>query len=147
MTQFARPSADALVNGWVDQNGSASAIYVGIDEVVAEDVGRAISPTTPVSRVYVAKLSPVTDPVSSVNHVVNFRYNKNVTSGDTISLVVELRQDYANEGSKGTLIHSFTDATVVGPAYTNGTFTLSGGEADSISNYASLYLRFVANKV
>jgi hypothetical protein len=59
---------------------------------------------------------------------------------------VQLRQGYTNEGSPGTLIASAQHNNIPGNAWTAGSFNLSAGEADSITDYSDLYLRFVANK-
>jgi hypothetical protein len=96
----------------------------------------------------VTKLTSVVDPVSSANHIVRFRYRKESTGGEQINLTVELRQGYTNEGAQGTLIA--TVATLVdipGASWTAGSYTLAGAEADAITDYANLYLRFVGNKV
>lgn len=148
MSQFGRPSADTY-NGdsYTNQSASGSNIYNTIDESVTDDADYIQSPASPSSDVYVTKLTSITDPVSAVSHIVNYRYCTNVTiGGETLDLIVELRQGYVNESSKGTLIASKTVTGISGSTVVADLFTLSAGEANSISDYADLYLRFVWNK-
>jgi hypothetical protein len=96
--------------------------------------------------VYVCSLTTIEDPVSSTGHVVRYRYRKSAAAGAAIDLIVQLRQGYTGEGAMGTLIASATHADISDTA-TSSNFTLSGAEADSITNYADLALRFVFNQV
>jgi hypothetical protein len=147
MSQFARPSADTLRDNWEEDDGTTTAIFDQIDESVADDADYIRTQLTPTSDVYVTKLTSLEDPLSSTGHIVRYRYRKDAAGGDQIDLVVQLRQAYVNEGTPGTLIASATHTDIDGSAWTAGTFTLSGGEADSITDYTNLYLRFVGNKV
>jgi hypothetical protein len=74
------------------------------------------------------------------------RRAKDAAGGDTITLTVELRQGYVNEGAPGTLIATVMNAVTIDETWTTTTYNLSAGEADAITNYADLFLRFVANK-
>jgi len=146
MAQFGRPSTDTTRDNWEEDDGTTTDIFDQIDEAVSDDADYIRTVLTPTSDVYVTKLTSVEDPISSVNHIVRYRYGKSAAGGDQIDLVVQLRQGYVNEGTPGTLIASATH-TNIGVAWIAGTFTLSGAEADSITNYADLFLRFVGNKV
>lgn len=146
MPQFARPSADTLRDNWEEDDGTVVNIFDQIDEAVADDADYIRTVLTPTSDVYVTKLTTLEDPLSSTGHIVRFRYRKNADLGDQIDLVVQLRQGYINEGSPGTLIASTSLTNIPGTAWTAGSFTLSGAEADSITDYTDLYLRFVGNK-
>lgn len=145
MAQFARPSVDTLRDNWEEDDGTTVDIWDQIDEVAADDADFIRTVLTPTNDVYVCALTAVTDPVSSSGHVVRYRYGKDSASGDQIDITVQLRQGYVNEGSQGTLIASAVH-TNVAAGWTAGSITLSGAEADSITNYGSLFLRFVANK-
>lgn len=148
MPQFARPNSDFNNPGtWTNQAASSTNIYQAIDETIADDADFIQSPVGPTTtKVYVTKLSSITDPVSSSGHVLRWRYNKDAAGGAQINLVAELRQGYVSEASLGTLIvsRSFTN---VSDTFVTDAYTLSGGEADSISNYGDLYLRFTATQV
>jgi hypothetical protein len=147
MAQFGRPSADTYnSDGWTEDDGTSDALYGEIDETSANDSDYIRSPLTPTSDVYVCKLSNLEDPLSSSSHTVRYRYCKDAAGGDQIDLTVQLRQGYVNEGSPGTLIATVGTHTDISETWTAGSYTLSAGEADAITDYTSLYLRFVANK-
>ncbi len=146
MAQFARPSADTLVDNWLENDDTTDALYTRIDEVSFDDADYIKTQLTPTGDVYVTKLSSVTDPVSSINHTVRYRYGKDVAAGDQIDLTIQLRQGYVSEGTPGTLIATVATLTNIASGFNAGTYTLSAGEADAITNYGDLYLRFLANK-
>lgn len=148
MAQFGRPNADTYnADGWTEDDGTSVDMYLEIDEVVADDADFVRSALTPTLDVYTTRLSTVTDPLSSTGHIVRYRYGKDAASGDQIDLLIELRQGYVNEGSQGTLIATVATLTNIGVAWIAGTYTLSGAEADAITNYADLFVRIRANKV
>lgn len=146
MAQFGRPSADTNNPGsYTDQAGGGTTIYTTIDEVSYSDADYIRSPLAPASAVYVTKLSSVEDPVSSVGHVLRTRYAKDTAGGSTIGLVTELRQGYVSEGTQGTLICTRTFSAIP-ETFTTDAYSLTTGEADAITNYADLYVRYVANQ-
>jgi hypothetical protein len=148
MAQFGRPSADTNNPGaYTDQAAGSTNIYLTIDETVASDADYIQSPLAPSSAVYVTKLSTVEDPVSSSGHVVRVRAAKSATGGAGINLTVQLRQGYVNEGTPGTLIATVMNAAALTDTQTTTTYNLSGGEADAITNYADLFLRFLSTQV
>lgn len=144
--QFGRPSADTSIGNWVDEGAGTTNIYTSIDETSASDVDYIESDQAPSSSPYVTALTTLEDPVSSAGHIIRARYGKDAAGGSQIDLTVELRQGYTNEGSPGTLIatHSYTD---ISDTLTTAVETLTGGEADAITDYSDLFLRFVANQV
>jgi hypothetical protein len=146
MAQFARPTADLVNQSWTEDDGTTTDLFDQIDESVADDGDFVQSAVAPTSDVYAVDLGTLEDPVSSTGHVVRYRYKKNTSGGSQIDLTVQLRQGYVNEGTQGTLIASAAH-TNISDTITAGSITLSGGEADSITNYADLQLRFVANQV
>lgn len=138
MAQFARPSADTVRTAWTDEAGGTTDIYTGIDEVVAEDTEYIKTPTPPGSNEFETLLTSVTDPISSSSHIMRWRRRKQPASGsDAVTLTVRLLQG-------GTQITSQSDATIPG-SFTDTSYTLSGAEADAITNYADLRLEFVAS--
>lgn len=147
MAQFGRPSADTYnADGWVEDDDTSVNMFLEIDEVTQSDTDYIKSPLAPTSDVYVTKLTTLEDPVASTGHIVRYAYGKDTTGGAQIDITVQLRQGYVNEGTPGTLIHSEAH-TNVASGFNAGSFTLSAGEADSITDYTDLYLRFVANQV
>lgn len=146
MVQYGRPANDANRGAWVDEANGTTDIYTHIDEVSANDVDYIKSPLAPVANFYVCKLSSIEDPVANTGHTIRYRYAKNAAGGAAINLVVELRQGYVNEASPGTLIKELGNHANISETITQANVTLSVAEADSISNYADLFLRFVANQ-
>jgi hypothetical protein len=146
MAQFGRPSTDTTRDNWTEDDSTTVDIFDQIDEAVSDDADFIMTQLTPTSDVYVTKLSTLEDPLSSSNHIVRYRFRKDAAGGDQIDLIVQLRQGYTNEGAQGTLIAAKTETDIDGSGWVAGTFTLTGGEADSITDYTDLYLRFVGNK-
>ena len=145
MSQFARPDADTVVGNFVDDDDGATNIYTTIDEASASDTDYIKSPAAPSSEVVVFRLSDVTDPVSSSNHVIRVRARNGVSGGQAVDLTAELRQGYTNEGAQGTLIATLSQ-TSVASSFTDYSATLSGAEADAITDYSALSLRIVADQ-
>ena len=146
MPQFARPNADTTLGNFTDQGGGTVNIYQAIDEAAASDADYIRSPAAPVNEVYVAALSGVVDPVSSTGHIIRMRTAADLASQQAIDFTQQLRQGYVNETSQGTLIASQSRTGVTSTTFTDSVYTLSGAEADAITNYASLFFRFIVNK-
>jgi len=141
MAQFARPDNDDTIGAWTDQASGTTDIYTGIDEATAEDTELVRSENDPSSSAYIAGLSTVTDPVSSSNHIVRYRYIKGQSGGGSpgvINLTIELRE--------GTNVRASQTHNNVTTTVTDGSFTLTGGEADSITDYSNLNFKLVADK-
>jgi len=145
VAQFGRPSADTLVDNWTEDDGTSVTIYDQIDEVTVDDTDYIDTGPGPTNDVYVTKLSTLTDPETSTEHVVRYRYAKSEAGGLALDLTVQLRQAYVNEGSPGILIAAWTHAGI-SEVFTTQAQALSGAEADSITDYADLYLRFIGNQ-
>lgn len=146
MAQFARPNSDIVDGNWIKSTGGNTDLFSMIDETPFDDVDYIESGIAPSTDAVAIHLSDVADPVSSINHIVRYRYGKDSAAGAQIDIVVQLRQGYTGEGTQGTLIHAETH-TNVGSGFTAGTFTLSGAEADAITNYNDLQIRITANQV
>ena len=146
MAQFGRPEADTYRDtAWTEDDGTTDALFGEIDESSASDTDYIKTSVAPTSDVYVTRLSDVEDPISSSGHVVRYRYAKSAAGGAAVDLTVQLRQGYVDEGTMGTLIAEWTH-TDISDTFTTQNQTLAGAEADSITDYTALYLRFVANQ-
>lgn len=140
MPQFARPSADTVRTGWTDQSGGTSNIFGAIDESSASDADYIKTATPPGSNEFETLLTSVTDPVSSSSHVMRWRRRKQPASGSAqINLTVRLLVS-------STQITSQADNNIPG-TFTDTSYTLSGGEADAITDYANMRLEWVATQV
>lgn len=147
MAQFLRPDNDFNnPDSWQDDGGGGANIYQAIDEEVAADGDYIQSPLNPSSDVYVARLSDGQDPALSTDHNLRVRYAKSAAGGAQIDVTVELREGYVNEGSQGSLIKQrvYSD---VSDSFVTDEYGLSAGEADSITDYTDLFMRFVSNQV
>jgi len=146
MPQYAYPSADTYLGTWKDQGGGGTNIYTTIDEPAPRsDADYIESIAKPLNAPYVTKLTAVIDPGVSTGHVLHVAHAKDSAAGDAISLVVELRQGYVNEGTPGTLIATWTYNNI-SEVFTQKDEALTGPQADAITDYSNLYLRFVANQ-
>jgi hypothetical protein len=147
MPQFCRPDNDFNNPGsFLDQAGGSTNIYTAIDEVTADDGDYIKSPPSPVNAVYVARLSDVTDPVSSSGHTMRMRTSTDLDGQEVLDFTQQLRQGYVSEGNQGTLIASQARNGVSSTTWTTSTYTLSGAEADAITDYTALFFRFIVNK-
>lgn len=137
------PSADSVDGAWTDQAAGTS-LAAAIDETTASDTDYIQSEISPVNSGCRVKLAAGEDPLSSTGHILHWRAGKDA-GGNQIDMTVKLYQGGGNSLGAGTLIASFTRNNV--GAFTTYDETLSGAQADSITNYADLYLEFYANQV
>jgi hypothetical protein len=141
--QFARPSSDITDGLWTNESGSNVNLYASIDETVASDadyIQSALSPTS--ADIVTLRLSPIVDPGVNTAHTLRWRYKKDTTGGDQIDLTVRLLLSDGTTEVKSTVVTNID-------AVTNGSFTLTGGEADSIPSadyFSGLVLKFEAIK-
>jgi len=143
--QSARPTADSVDGNWTNQADSNVNLFDSIDEVSASDTDYIKSETQPSSSGCRVKLGSLTDPASSTGHTISWRASKSGPGG-TMNMVVTLRQGGGAVLGGGTLIASFT-RNGVPEAWTTYAETLSGAQADTITDYADLYLEFYATEV
>ena len=136
MTQYARPDSDVSTGAWVASTGTD--FYALLDESPYSDAdyisstdwdGTMPDPIT-------VGLGNVTDPANAINHVVSYRAKGTTGSGGfTIpTLTVVLLQT-------GTTIATSVNSSLTG-SYTDYTFDLSEAEANSITDYDLLRLKF-----
>ena len=123
--QYARPASDTAAGGWIPISGSD--LYAMLDEEVASDVDYIYCVAETVATV---ALSPVNDPFSSLAHTVRYR-----AKGDgSTDLKVYLMQGAVE-------VASWTE-TAVDTDWQDFAHTLSSGEADAITDYTVLALKF-----
>ena len=137
MVQFARPDADEVLGTWTDDGSGTTDIFQAIDEISRSDTDFIITGNNPASDIYRAQLSNVTDPAVSTGHIVRYAFGKDAGARD-IGIVVDLLQ------GASTVIATKTESAVA-VGFAAGTFTLTGGEADNITDYTDLRIRFTAD--
>jgi hypothetical protein len=126
VAQYAHPTADAATGAWTASTGAD--LFAMLDEAAADDADYISTTYASICEVALGSLS---DPASSAGHKVRYRI-----AADAGAIIVRLRQG-------ATTIASWTH----NPAPTSlSTFeqTLSGAEADSITDYSALKLQFEA---
>lgn len=138
--QYARPNADQVDGGWLNEAGSNINLFASIDEVTASDADYIQSANDPASDVCIVKLSSLSDPASSTDHIVRYRIAKNDAAAASVSVTVSLTQ---GTGATETVIASWSHTDIPGDATTHSQ-TLTTAQADAITDYADLYLKFSA---
>lgn len=135
MAQFARPDSDVSDGTWTNQASSNVNMFNVIDESSADDADyiRTANPTGTETCTF--GLSDVTDPVSPSGHTVRWRAKVANRVDDTINLSIFLRQG-------ATLIATCRTGAITDTSFTAGSYTLSGAEADAITDYTDLRLTF-----
>jgi len=147
MPQFERPDATTDNTGlFTDQGGGSVNLHLVVDEVVADDADFIRSVVSPATTPITFRLSDAVDPVSSTGHIIRMRTSTDLDNQESLDFVQQLRQGYVSEASQGTLIASQTRSAVTSTTWTTSTYTLSGAEADAITNYADLFIRFTVNR-
>jgi hypothetical protein len=139
--QFSRPDNDDSIGSYTDDGGGTTNIHDAIDEVTASDTDYIRSENDPSTSLCVIGISSVTDPVSSTGHVVRYRYAKGQSGGGSpgvVDIVIRLREGTTTIASQS---HSGITTT-----WTDGSFTLSGAEADSITDYSNLNIQYSSDK-
>src|SRR3990172_9820611 len=129
MAQTIRPVSDVATGNWLASVGNN--IAATIDEAVQDDADYTYTTVGGGTGAQVA-LASASDPVSSNNHVVRYRAMGNNSANLTVSLI------------ENTNVRATWTETAVPPTFTNYARTLSGAEADAITNYADLRLKFEA---
>jgi hypothetical protein len=133
MAQFARPDSDITTTNWTRSSGT-NAYYTYIDEVTADNADYV--QTTSTNSGLEVKLSAVTDPLSSTDHIIRVR-NWMVGSAAGEQRTILLLQG-------GTTIATLITGTLSRTVGTQNNITLTGAQADAITDYSDLRLRFTA---
>jgi hypothetical protein len=151
MAQYATPDADIVDGTWLDEAASNVNLYDGIVPGTPGSIGAGDDATyiesvlNPSAAACAFGLSNISDPVASTGHIIRWRRGKDTAGGGQIDLTVQLRQGYVSEVTQGTQITSQADNNLSDTIATTS-YTLSAGEADSITDYTDLQVRFSANQ-
>jgi len=142
MAQFARPDGDLTTSGWNWATSTASGatdLYLVIDEVILNITDNVQSSGVTAPNFYECTLGDVTDPAVSTGHVVRYHIKKNTSAGKTIDTLVELRQG-------ATVVASWNHPNMSEVA-TQHNQTLTAAQADAITDYSDLRLRFTITHI
>lgn len=124
--QLLRPTSTVSAGSWLPSTGGS--IPAVLDETVFDDADFAYTSTT--ADVLVVGLAAGSDPAVSTGHIVRYRLRGDGTSGVQVELL---------QGT--TQIATWTHDPAPS-SFTSYEQTLSGGQADSITDYTALRLRF-----
>lgn len=127
MAQFPRPDSTISNTGFSSSTGGA--LWTTIDESTPSDVDYNTAASA--NQSFEVGLSDVSDPVSSTGHT--FRFRAAYISGTTRSVTAVLKQ--------GTTTIATYSPTITS-SFAEYTYTLTAGEADSITDYADLRWNF-----
>jgi hypothetical protein len=134
---YARPAADVLDGGWTNELGSNVNLYASIDETTAIDTDFIRSSVNPVNDACEIAFSALVDPLTGDFHSFSYRAKKNGSA--TMELTVQVR-----DGASVIASYFHSDLPTTPTTYNR---TLSPSEANAITNYANLRVRFIANRV
>lgn len=134
MAQFARPDSNVTQTSFT--NGFAE-----IDESTPSDADFAFGANNTAAELEVG-LSNVTDPTSSTGHIFRYRVAKTNAgtvdgTGNSVTVTARLMQ--------GTTQIATDTAKTADGTWTQYAYTLTGGEADAITDYTDLRLEFVTS--
>jgi hypothetical protein len=131
MAQYARPNDD-VDTGWSYSTGST--LYECIDEVTPNDSDYIYTDTETTCQI---GLATVTDPQVGTGHTCRWRW-KSVGGVPPQRGTIRLYQ------AGTTLRATLADNLTVGTSWEDGDYTLSEGEANAITDYSDLSVRFQA---
>ena len=139
MPNFQRPETpDISVGNWTSVTGG---LWSKIDDAIPNDTESIQSENDPANDIFEVSLTNLTDPAISTGHIVRIRMEKGQSGGGqpgTVNAIVDLYQTT-------TLIATNTFSAVANGLATF-TFTLTGAEADNITDYNALRIRVDADK-
>lgn len=124
--QILRPASVIAAGSWSPSTGAS--LTAVVDETTADDGDFAYTDTA--ADVLNIAVDAGSDPASSSGHIVRYRIRGDGVSGITVALM-----------QSATVIASWTHDPAP-TSFTTFEQTLSGGEADSITDYTALRLRF-----
>lgn len=126
--QLAAPISDQSTGTW-----TTAPLYEKLDETVADDADFIIGAPGLSGDKFRVKLTSLTDPSVSTGHILRYRYRKYSGSTGRVDFIIRLIQGASTVIASAT--HTDISATI-----TAGSLTLSGAEADSITDYTDLYV-------
>lgn len=142
--QTLAPITDSVDGAWTTDTGGTN-LTAAIDEETPSDTDYIRSDLAPTNSACRLKLATGNDPQSSTGHKIKWRAGKDSTGPPQINVTITLRQGGGNTLGAGTQIATFTRTDI--DTLTTFEETLTGGEADAITNYGDLYLELTANQV
>lgn len=126
------PESDVSAGGWTRDTGSGTSLFESINEIPVSNLDYIISPALVAggsTAAYTAEISDSLDPYTSTGYVLHYTYR---ATNSGVTIVVKLLQG-------ATVIKTITHSNA-STTFTTASATLSGPEADSITDHALLRL-------
>ncbi len=136
MVQIARPDSDISAGLW-EPVGGPSTLWEAIDEVTPSDTDY-IEALDGENTTCELGLTTLTDPLLSTGHIIRFRM-QGTGSGGPERCEVQLFEGATQRATTG-------NRTSRG-AWSDESYTLTAGEADSITDYADLRFKIVSSNL
>ncbi len=138
MAQIAYPASDISTGSWTDEGSSFNdgSLFTSIQEV-SEDSDVSYILDAAANTTSECSLDSLTDPVGNVGHIIRC-WMRSSGSGGPERLVVALFEGATQRATSG----NFSNRS---GTYAEKTYALTTGEADSITAYTDLRLRFIAS--
>lgn len=131
--QYAIPCQDVSLGGWGD-----SPLYQKVSGFSSDTTDWIYSSLNPTNDTCEVLLSGVTNPSTYTGHVIKYTYEKETNNTGQIDLTISLYQ--------GTTLIAETSQTDIPYGAITGLYTLTTGEAATITDYSDLRIRIKANK-
>lgn len=139
MPQFLRPNQDITTGSWTRVPSSTNPFYTYLDEVTPDNTDYVT--IAGINFPFEVKLSSATDPQVGTGHIIRVRDWVVFASG-----AAERRTILLLQGS--TTISTLVSAGTISRTVGNQTaFTLTEAEANAITNYSDLRLRFTVTTI
>ena len=132
--QISRPTNIVTAGSW-SVVGAAN-LYDAVNEETVDDSSYIQSEENPANDTVEFTLAALGTPETRTNHVVHYRFAEDINSSGAQTLIVQLV-----EGT--TVIAQKTETPTT--TLTDGTLTLTEAEAQAITDYTNLRIRFIAN--
>jgi hypothetical protein len=141
MTQYANPTSDISKTDWTQYAGNSDTnAFDELDEGMASTDGDTTAwqtdSTAGVTRTIECGLNSVTDPNVATGHVIRCSAKKSASGGAAVTGVLYLYEGTTLRATSGTLTTTSSYQTL--------SYTLSEAEANAITSYSTLRLRFIA---
>lgn len=172
MSQFALPGGDTIPalktsTDWADQDGMVGVPlqlsgwemvrtmddHDGTAALKIDDNSHVKCPNVQGQHVLVTLLDsnaslafPLGSPGTTSGFTFRVRMRKDLGSGGNVDALVELRNNYVDEGNLGALICQIQQLNI-DSTFTTYEHTLTAGEVNTITNYNGIFLRIVATSL
>ena len=134
MAQFARPDSDVSAGLW-EPVGGESTLFDAVNGATDSDYIEALNGENTTCEL---GLTTVTDPAVSTGHILRVRL-QGTGSGGPERLVIQLFEGATQRAASPALVNR--------GSWSTQTYTLTAGEADSITDYSDLRIKLISSNL